>query len=237
MQVYSCHALNRLGKVVLGAAILSGILALPAAAAGEIEGGWEIAQPTNSLHPVEGTVPFTNEGRKLYEAHKTDGARGVYDYDLTQSRCSSPGPTRLMLAPGRLHIWNRPDVVAIQFEWNNMMRQFDMRERPATSPFATSMRGASRGHWERGTLVVSTNNLSDRTLLDDLLPHSEDLQLTEHIRLKDSNTLEERITIQDPANYTHPWDAVIIFKRVADTPFEENICLDRLAAGQSPLPR
>jgi hypothetical protein len=238
MQRYSRRALSRLGKVVgLGAAVLAGIPYSTAMAAGDIDGVWEIVRPTRALSPVDGIIPFTAEGRKLYDAHQTDRARGVYDYDLTQSRCSSPGPTRLMLSPGRLRIRNRPDVVAIQFEWNHMLRQIDMRDKPSAPPFATTMNGFARGHWKGGTLAVSINGISDRTLLDDLLPHSDDLQLTEQIRLVDSNTLEERITIRDPAIYTRPWDAVITYKRVADTPFDENICLDRLAAGQLPLPR
>ena len=238
MQKYSRRALSRFGKVVgLGAAMLAGIPSSPAMAAGDIDGVWEIVRPTRALSPVDGTIPFTAEGRKLYEAHETDRARGVYDYDLTQSRCSSPGPTRLMLSPGRLRIRNRPDVVAFQFEWNNAQRQIDMREKSSAPAFATTMIGSARGHWKDGTLVVSINNISDRTLLDDLLPHSDDLQLTEQMRLVDSNTLEDRITIQDPANYTRPWNAVITYKRVADTLFDENICLDRLAAGQLPLPR
>ena len=238
MQFNSRHGLSGLRRVIgLGAAVLTGILSSSAMAAGDIDGVWQIVLPTSALTPVDGTVPFTADGRKLYEAHKADRARGVYDYDLTQLRCSSPGPTRLMLTPGRLRIRNRPDVVAIQFEWNHMQRQVDMREKPSAPPIAPTMNGVARGHWERGTLAVAINTISDRTLLDDLLPHSEDLQLSEHIRLVDANTLEDRITVQDPAYYTHPWDAVITYKRAADTPFDESICLDRLTAGQLPLPR
>lgn len=233
MRVYSL----RQGLKAFGAAVLVGVLASPAMAASEIDGVWKMVPQTSTLRPVDGVVPFTDAGRKLYEAHKADHARGVYDYDLTQSRCASPGPARLMLAPGRLRIWNRPDVVAIQFEWNHMLRQFDMRSVPEPAPLVSTMIGSARGRWEGGTLVVSTTNVSEETLLDDFLPHSEDLQLTERIRLKGSDTLEDRITIQDPANYTRPWDAVVTYKHQADTPFEEDICLDRLAAGQLPLPR
>ena len=224
-------------SVKIGAALLAAFVGSPAVANGAIGGVWKISTPSSAL-PVEGkSVPFTAEGQKLYQQHKSDRARGVFEFDLTQARCSSPGPTRLMLSPKRLRILTRPDSVAIQFEWNNLLRQIDLRGKPIKPALVSTMIGSSRGRWEGATLVVDTVNVSDRTLLDDLLPHSEDMQITEHFRLKDPDTLEDRITIQDAAFYTHSWDALVTYKRVADTPFEEDICLDRLTAGQSPLPR
>ena len=224
-------------SVKVGVAVLAVLVASPAAAKGDIDGVWKISTPASSLLVVDKEFPFTAEGRKLYEQHKASRDRGLFDYDLTQARCSSPGPIRLMLSPKRLRIWTRPDSVAIQFEWNNLLRQIDLRGKPSKPELVNTMLGSARGRWEGATLVIDTANVSDRTLLDDLLPHSEDLQITEHLRLQNSDTIEDRITIQDPAYYTHSWDALITYSRVADTPFEEDICLDRLSAGQSPLPR
>ena len=67
----------------------------------------------------------------------------------------------------------------------------------------------------------------------------DNLVLTEQIRLRDSNTLEDRITINDSVNFTHPWEAVIAYKRQpADSfPFPEDVCMDRLHAGQPPITR
>ena len=76
-----------------------------------------------------------------------------------------------------------------------------------------TMTGTSKGHWEGNTLVAETTNLSERTLLDELVPHTLDMKVTEHLRLVDADTLEDRITIEDPAYFTRPWDAVITYKR------------------------
>ncbi|MBB4199853.1 hypothetical protein GGD83_003677 [Rhodoblastus sphagnicola] len=211
--------------------------AAPAYANSDIDGVWKISKATGVLAVIDGPIPFTDAGRKLYEAHKGARARGVYDFDLTQSRCASPGPVRLMLSPDRLRIWTRPDTVTIQFEWNRLLRLIDMTGKEHKPALVATAMGSSSGVLEKGTLVVKTNNVSEQTLLDDVLPHSEDIQITEQIRLKDPKTLEDRITINDPANYTRPWDAVVTYARGADTAFAEDVCLDRLSAGQPPLPR
>jgi hypothetical protein len=209
----------------------------PACAKADIDGVWQISKATGALTTTDGSIPFTDAGRKLYDAHKADRERGVYDYDLTQMRCSSPGPVRLMLSPDRLRIWTRPDAVTIQFEWNHMLRLVDMSGKPHKPAIIATAMGSAQGAFEKGTLVIKTDNVSEQTLLDDLLPHSEDIQITERIRLKGPKTLENQITINDPANYTRKWDAVVLYTRGADTAFAEDVCLDRLSSGQPPLPR
>jgi len=59
----------------------------------------------------------------------------------------------------------------------------------------------------------------------------------ERLRLKDKNTPEDRITITDPKVFTRPWEAVVLYKRVANETFTEDVCLDRKAAGKLPLPK
>jgi len=88
-------------------------------------------------------------------------------------------------------------------------------------------------------LVVRTVNLSAEKLLDGLLPNSEQLEVTERLQVTGNNVLEDRITITDPENYSKPWDVVLTYRKLPDNvfPFEEDVCLDRKAAGQSPLPR
>jgi len=84
--------------------------------------------------------------------------------------------------------------------------------------------------------VAETTNLSDRTLLDDLVPHTQDMKVTERLRLLDPDTLEDRITIDDPVYFTRPWDAVLTYKRQPAALFPEDACLDRLEAHQAIFP-
>ena len=78
---------------------------------------------------------------------------------------------------------------------------------------------------------------SDRTLIDELVPHGYDLKVTERYRLIAPDTLEDRITIEDPAYFTKAWDVVVIYKRQPDMIFAEDICLDRIEAKQPAFPK
>ncbi|EIZ80472.1 hypothetical protein WSK_1033 [Novosphingobium sp. Rr 2-17] len=247
---------NRLGAFLAGA--LATVVAVPVVAqpiappptqtapqpdTPDLEGVWKIATPTNTLKPVSGSVPFTAEGRKRYDRNKRFQAKKAYeDYDIALSRCSSPGTPRLMLIPSRFKIWQMFGVVTFDFEWNRATRQINASKLPPKLDFigeglVPSMTGDSVGHWEGDTLVAQTTNLSDRTLIDDLVPHTVDMKVTERIRLLDADTLEDRITIEDPAYFTKPWDAVVVYKRQPSAVFPEDVCLDRREAHQPIFPQ
>jgi len=201
------------------------------------EGVWKIAAPTQALQPVSGPVPFTAEGRKAYVANRSLRAAGkIDDYDITLSRCSNPGVARLALTPMRFKIWYRQGVVTFDYEWNRALRQINVDVPPQPDlmgqGLVPTMTGKSRGRWEGGTLVSVMEGASDRTLIDDLVPHGYDLKVTERYRLVDANTLENRITIEDPEYFTRPWDAVVTYKRQPDAIFAEDVCLDRILAKQ-----
>jgi hypothetical protein len=131
--------------------------------------------------------------------------------------------------------------MVFQFEWNRLFRQIDMgltlpRNRIGEEDAAVGRAvPISNGKWEDDTLVVTTEGFSDNTLVDNLVPHGYDLKLTERIRLKDADTLEDRITIEDPEYFTRPWETVVTYKRQPDAAFAEDVCLDRLWSGQPTL--
>jgi hypothetical protein len=158
------------------------------------------------------------------------------------SRCSSPGTPRLMLSPLPFRVFQRPDTVTMVFEWNRLSRVIDVhpevRSKDPQDEIGT-MRGTTEGRWEGDTLVATSTRFSGKKLLDDLLPNSDRLELTEHLRLRGHNTLEDRITIRDPEIFTRPWDAVLAYERQSDDlyPFPEDVCLDRKDGGEPPLPR
>jgi hypothetical protein len=146
-----------------------------------------------------------------------------------------------MLTPERFKIWQRLGVVTFDFEWNRALRQIDASGMPPREDMlgrglVPTMTGISKGHWEGDTLIAETTNVSDRTLLDDLVPHTQDMKLTERLRLVDPDTLEDRITIDDPDYYKRPWDAVLTYKRQPAALFPEDVCLDRLKAHQTIFP-
>jgi len=232
------------GTILVGALLTAGMaLSVSAAAATpNLEGTWKLVAPTKTLKPVSGPVPFTANGRKQYDENRRLQAKGDYDdYDITKSRCNSPGTPRLLLMPARFKIWQRFGVLTFDFEWNRALRQIDAsglppKDDPLGRGLVPTMTGTSKGHWEGETLVAETTNISDRTLLDDLVPHTNDMKVTERLRLVDADTLEDRITIEDADNFKRPWDALLTFKRQPDALFPEDVCLDRHDAHQPAIP-
>jgi hypothetical protein len=198
------------------------------------------------LTPADGgPIPFTADGRKAFDANRSAAAKGDYSFDLTMSTCASPGQPRLMLTPKPFAIFQEPSMLTILYEWNHVFRQIKLGTQlrdPLLSADAQEFpasQGYSAANWSGNTLVVTTTGLTDSRLLDNLLPSSDDLMLTEHLSLRDHDTLDDRITIADADDFTKPWDTVLTYKRQPDSllPFPEDVCLDRVKAKQPALPR
>jgi hypothetical protein len=231
-----------LRSMLAGAAVLIGGISAAQAAPPNLEGVWQIASPSSSLKPISGDVPFTADGRKAYQANKKRKAQRKFDdYDITISRCSNPGVPRLALTPMRFKIWDRQGVITFDYEWNRALRQINVSVPPQPDMMGQNlvptMTGKSKGRWEGDTLVSVMEGASDRTLIDDLVPHGYDLKVTERYRLVDANTLENRIMIEDPEFFSKPWEAVVTYKRQPDAIFAEDVCLDRLDAKQPAFPK
>ena len=231
----------RAGALCLAACAV--MLSLPATGAGaSLEGTWRIAAPQEAFKPASGEIPFSAQGRKRYQQNKRYQAKGTYEnYDMATSRCASPGLPRLMLTPGRFRIWDRSGLVVFQFEWNRLFRQIDLgltlpRNRISGDDAAVGRAvPISMGRWEDNSLLVTTEGFSDNTLVDNLVPHGYELKLTERIRLKDADTLEDRITIEDSEYFTRSWETVVTYRRQPDAAFAEDVCLDRLWSDQPTL--
>jgi len=219
------------------------LLPLPLLAAdpANLEGTWKLAAPQTAFKPESGSIPFTSLGLKRYQANKKLLAAGKFDdFDYYKARCTTPGTPRSALTQDRFRIWQRSGYLMFQFEWNRTTRQIDtgvskrvdqVRIKPGNY-LDTSLVGQpapiAKGHWEGDTLVAVSEGFADNTLIDEAVPHGYDMKVTEHFRLRDSDTLENRITIEDPEYFTRPWSTVVTYKRQPDATFREDVCLDRL---------
>jgi hypothetical protein len=122
--------------------------------------------------------------------------------------------------------------IAILSGWYRRYRVIDMSGTKLEVVFPTSM-GVSTGRWQGDRLVVETIGLLPEATLDGTgLPHSADMKLTERFALKDANTLEVRFTVEDPANYARSWDAVMTYRRLSGQHVLDDVCLDRIKAGE-----
>jgi hypothetical protein len=207
------------------------------AAAPDLTGVWTVSGPSAALRPPDdSTVPLTAWGRMQFEHNRALQAKGDQSYDLAVTRCASPGAVRMMMLPYRMEIFQRPYQVTLLFEWNHLYRLLNTRAEPEVAPYPMAI-GISNGHWEHGTLVVKTTDMTDDTQLDSFgLPHSDKLEVIEHLRLSGPERLEDVMTLHDPQAFSRDWSVTLHYRKVSGR-VQEDICLDRLDAGQPAFPR
>jgi hypothetical protein len=187
------------------------------------------------------TPPLKPEAAQLYAQRRQLLARGDASFDPT-SWCSGPGMPRMLTMPYPLEIRGDASRIAFLHGWYRWFRIVDMGPGTADPPLPLTM-GFPVGRWEGATLVIRTSGLIDTTVMDASgLPHSEQLKLTERLRLLPDGRLENRITIEDPEHYTQPWETVLTFHRDASARVTDDVCPDRMAQGEpaerlAPAPR
>jgi hypothetical protein len=107
----------------------------------------------------------------------------------------------------------------------------------ALEPYYPLSLGTASGSWQDdGALVINTTGLMHETIMDHAgLPHSDDLVMTETLRLLDADTLENRIRFEDPLTYSAAWEAKVTYRRLQGEQLQEDVCLDRIKQGLPPI--
>jgi hypothetical protein len=86
------------------------------------------------------------------------------------------------------------------------------------SPAIRQWMGDSRGRWDGDTLVVETRNLTGRTGINQGggTRHTEAMTLVERFTLTGPDTLQYRVTVDDPQTWTRPWTIEFPWTRDSD---------------------
>jgi hypothetical protein len=137
-----------------------------------------------------------------------------------------PGGTPQMMQPAPqlpIEIVETPGQVTVLFESMTTFRIIRMNESHPADPDPTFF-GNSVGHWEGDTLVVDTIALKEVTTIDDVVPHSEALHVTERLHRTGPGSMEILETIDDPKVFTRPYTYRFSFKRVPGQRLKEFIC-------------
>lgn len=217
------------GLVLCAAALAS---SAPAAGPESLLGIWVPDAAPRALLAADGKPPPLNaEALKLYAERRQRLAAGDASFDPT-TWCSGPGMPRILTMSYPLEIRADGNRLAFIHGWYRWFRIVDLGTGTVDPPLPLTM-GFPVGHWESGTLVISTVGLIDATVMDASgLPHSEQLTLTERLRVLPDGRLEDRITIDDPENFTRPWETVLTFHRDAAARVADDVCPDRMALGE-----
>ena len=173
--------------------------------------------------PRDGKIPYTPDAQKADARSTARYGIGPFESYLdpdTGERCLTDGVTGMMWQGpngGHNQIVQSPGYVTILHEEYRDRRIIPVDGRPHKN--IRQWFGDAVGHWEGDTLVVDTTNFLDRTNYEWAsiwTRTSETLHLVERFRRIDADTMEYRITVEDPATFVKPWTAVIPISRLAD---------------------
>jgi hypothetical protein len=142
------------------------------------------------------------------------------------SACIGDGMPAMMQAMFPMENLETPgQVTVIQEAYNQVRRIYLDGELPAPEDAEPRFSGHSIGHWEGDTLVVETVGIKDYVLFRNV-PHSSQLQISERIRLVADDTMENQVTLIDPAYLTGPWTWTWAYRRWPEYRIQEYVCED-----------
>jgi len=175
------------------------------------------------VDPRDGKIPYTPDARKAEARTAARYGIGPFESYLdpdTGERCLTDAVTGMMWQGpngGHNRIVQSPGYVTILHEEYRDRRIIPVDGRPHGN--VRQWFGDSVGHWEDDTLVVDTTNFIDRTTYEWAsvwTRPSETLHLVERFTRVNADTMDYRITIEDPKTFAQPWTAVIPISRLAD---------------------
>ncbi len=230
-------AARLMGKLISIGLLATAVTASAAEPPIPIEGTWMPERYSDRLLTASGEAPpLTPEAEALYAERIATNNDPDRQYDRTLW-CAGPGMPRIMFMPYAFEIRADADFIGFIHDFYRWHRMVDMSGREP-DPLLPQTMGYPTGRWEGETLVVETEGLSEETVLDAMgLPHSGDMRLEERISLLPDGRLQARYTIEDPEYYSRPWEAVMTYRRAPEIVVGDDVCPDRLPAGEPPIRR
>ncbi len=141
------------------------------------------------------THPLSDEARAAGEAYDrlTD--------NLGMGECTVKGMPTIVGNPYPRDFIDQGDTILMRLEEYDTVRTIHLK---AAASGAASLLGHSVGHWDDGTLVVTTTNVSSATFSRGI-PLSEDLEIVErYTPSADGSRLDYEATITDPGVFLEP---------------------------------
>jgi len=173
------------------------------------------------VDPPDGRVPLkpSAEQARDFNLNSTDSFESMSPWD----RCITRGPGRMFPAGynNAYQIVQTPGYVMIAHEMIHEARLIPIDGRPHLGPDIRMWTGDPRGRWEGQTLVVETTNFNGKGWIATNgasarirgVPHSDALRLVERFTRIDADTIDYRVTIEDPNIFTKPWTVTIPLTR------------------------
>jgi hypothetical protein len=200
-----------------------------------LERGAPSRQASLIVDPPDGRLPpMTADGAQRARAWPSNNPPGgfasaahfnVYDRCITRGVLGSTFPN---IYGSGIEIMQAPGLVIIRYEMIHESRIIPLDRRPHLAPSIRSYMGDARGRWEGNTLVVETRNFNGKTgsygRNGNGNPTSEALTLVERFTRQGVDTLDYRVTVDDPRTWTRPWTVALRLARDPDYTLHEYAC-------------
>src|SRR4030095_3571171 len=175
------------------------------------EGSREFSYTSMVIDPPDGRGPPTTAAARA-RPRQGQGSFGVGPWEKIQDfslydRCITRGAIGSFMPAvygNGARIIQTPDSVVISYEMVHDTRVIPLDGRPAIGSDIHLFMGDSRGRYEGDTLVIESQNFTDRTAVGGA-PHSQKLRMVERFTRIDPEMIDYEIRIDDPATFTQPW--------------------------------
>jgi len=137
-------------------------------------------------------------------------------YGMPQMMAVANYPVEILQTPGQ--------VTLIAEAFSEVRRVFLDRPQTKIGEVPPGYYGRSVGRWDGDTLVIDTIGI--RTSVAGYLgmPHSDQMRITERLRLAAADTLHDQITIEDPVVLEKPVTYTLAYRRLPRYEMVEFVC-------------
>jgi hypothetical protein len=222
-----------LSTAAVACALLSAPVSVMAQSGPDLSGAWAPyrggrgADPAIAPPPAGPIVlrsPYAEEWAAWQAAGEEAVARGE-PLPTPAYFCLPYGmPTMMSVAIYPIEIIQRPDQVTIVTEAFSEVRRIYL-DRPQAEMDAVppGYYGRSVGRWEGDTLVVDTIGIRESVRYQGI-PHSDQMRITERMRLVTPDILHDEITIEDPIVLEAPIRYTLAYTRLGGYEMVEFVC-------------
>jgi hypothetical protein len=179
--------------------------------------------------PAAGPIVLKPEYAKPYEARRAAEAsanqRGEQLANASVQCVPYGVPTMMSVAVYPVEIIQTPKQVTIISEaFSEVRRVYMDKPQNKIDDVPPGYYGRSVGKWEGETLVVDTVGIKTSVGGYRGIPHSEQMHITERLKLLAPDVLHDQITIEDPVVLEKPVVYTLAYKRVPDYEMVEFVC-------------
>jgi hypothetical protein len=201
----------------------------------DLTGVWGIYRGGRGADPKFAAPPASPlaikpEYAKAYEARRAveaDAAKRGEQLDTPGVRCvpyGFPGMMQVAVYPVEF-IQSAKQITVVGEAFSEVRRIYLDRPQEKIEDVAPGYYGRAVGHWEGDTLVTDTVGIKPSVSVYRGVPHSDQMRITERIKLLAPDILQDQITINDPVTLEKPLTYTVTYKRTKpDYEMVEFVC-------------